>query len=99
MVKALPWFSSVREKISDPKYAPWFMNFSAAVIANHSLSHVPVCDENYKPPLCSHLYHDQGQTPGYPHGLFLLLSLCLSVSLPLFVSLSLARALARSQTD
>ena len=62
MIKALPWFTSVREKISDPKYAPWFMNFSDAVIANHNLSHVPVCDDNYDPPLCSNLYHDQSQT-------------------------------------
>ena len=30
---------------------------------NHSLSHVPVCDESYDPPLCSHLYHDQILTP------------------------------------
>ena len=44
------------------------MNFSAAVRANHSASHSPVCDSNYDPPLCSHLYHDQGQTPGYPVG-------------------------------
>ena len=68
MIKALPWFTSVREKIEDPKYARWFMNFSEAVIANHSAAAVPVCDDNYNPPLCSHLYHDQSQTPGYPHG-------------------------------
>jgi len=30
--------------------------------------HVPQCDNNYSPPLCTDLYHDQGQTPGYPHG-------------------------------
>merc|ERR1719316_1087989 len=68
MIKALPWFTSVRKKITDPAYAAWFMPFSKAVIANHSLSHVPVCDNNYQPPLCSNLYHDQSQTPGYPHG-------------------------------
>lgn len=61
MVKALPWFTSVREKLTDPAYAPWFMNFSAAIIANHKLAHVPVCDTNYDPPLCSHLYHDQAR--------------------------------------
>jgi len=61
MVKALPWFTSVREKLTDPAYAPWFMNFSAAIIADHKLAHVPVCDTNYDPPLCSHLYHDQAR--------------------------------------
>ena len=45
-----------------------FMNFSKEVIADHNKSHVPVCDDNYTPPLCSNLYHDQSQTPGYPKG-------------------------------
>lgn len=67
-IMALPWFTSVRKKLANPLYAPWFMNFSAAVRANHSLAHVPVCDTNYHPPLCSNLYHDQVQTPGFPHG-------------------------------
>lgn len=67
MVKALPWFTSVREKISDPKYAKWFVRFSDAVVANHSLGHVPVCDKTLTT-VCSDLYHDQSQTPGYPHG-------------------------------
>ena len=44
MIKALPWFTSVREKITDPAYARWFMNFSSEIVANHSASHVPVCD-------------------------------------------------------
>merc|ERR1719329_1954713 len=43
-VKALPWYTSVREKLEDPAYGAWFMNFSAAITANHSLAHVPVCD-------------------------------------------------------
>jgi hypothetical protein len=30
--------------------------------------HVPRCDNNYNPPLCSDYYHDQEQTPGYPSG-------------------------------
>ena len=67
-IKALPWYTTVRLKVTDPKYAPWFMKFSDEVIANHSAAHVPVCDTNYSPPRCSHLYHDQVQTPGYPHG-------------------------------
>jgi hypothetical protein len=65
-VKALPWLTVVREKLSDPDraYDAWFLNFSAVVQANHSASHVPVCDNDYNPPLCSHLYHDQLLTPG-----------------------------------
>ena len=27
LVKALPWYTSVREKISDPNYAGWFLHF------------------------------------------------------------------------
>ena len=58
-------YTTVLVKLTDPAYAPWFMKFSDAVIANHSLAHVPVCDNNYNPPRCSNLYHDQSQTPGY----------------------------------
>jgi hypothetical protein len=68
MIKALPWFTSVREKITDPAYARWFMNFSADVIQDHSKAHVPVCDDNYKPPLCSNLYVTLLSTP-YPSSL------------------------------
>ena len=67
-IKALPWYTLVRDKVTDPDYAPWFLPFSDAVIANYSAAHVPVCDTNYDPPRCSHLYHDQTQTPGYPKG-------------------------------
>lgn len=69
-VKALPWLTVVREKLSDPDraYDSWFLNFSDAVQANHSASHVPVCDDSYTPPLCSHLYHDQILTPGNGKG-------------------------------
>ena len=63
-IKALPWYTLIREKVTDPDYAPWFLPFSDAVIANHSAAHVPVCDNNFSPPKCSHLYHDQTQTPG-----------------------------------
>ena len=44
------------------------LGLSDAVVANHSAAHVPVCDDNYSPPRCSVLYHDQSQTPGYPKG-------------------------------
>jgi len=63
-IKALPWYTTVREKLVDPKYAKWFLNFSP----NAKPYHVPTCDNNYNPPLCSNYYHDQEQTPGYPHG-------------------------------
>ena len=66
-VKALPWFSSVRVKISDPAYAKWFLPFGPPTV-NGTEWHVPACDNNYSPPLCSALYHDQTQTPGYPSG-------------------------------
>ena len=68
LCKALPWFTSVRKIITDPAYAPWFIKFSKQIIENHTKAHVPVCDKNYDPPLCSDYYHDQSQTPGYPHG-------------------------------
>jgi hypothetical protein len=56
----------VREKITDPAYSAWFLPFGPPTVGNGW--HVPQCDSNYDPPLCTNLYHDQGQTPGYPHG-------------------------------
>ncbi len=61
LVKALPWFSTVREKLEDPQYSGWFLHFSGK--GNY---HVPDCDANYDPPLCSTLYHDQEQSPAVP---------------------------------
>jgi len=40
----------VREKISDPAYAGWFLKFKP-----NGTVHVPKCDDNYSPPLCSDL--------------------------------------------
>jgi hypothetical protein len=68
-VKALPWYTLVREKITDPEYKDWFLPFGPPTVGNGW--HVPQCDTNYNPPLCTQLYHDQGQTPG---DLFLSLS-------------------------
>jgi len=62
-IKALPWFTSVREKLTNKDYARWFLKFDPA-----RTPHVSKCDKNYHPPLCSELYHDQSQTPEYPHG-------------------------------
>lgn len=67
-VKALPWYTTVRVKAEDPAYAAWFMNFNCSAANPTQGCHVPVCDSNYSPALCTALYHDQSQTPGYPHG-------------------------------
>ena len=67
LVKALPWYTSVREKISDPAFAGWFLKFGAPTV-NGTSYHVPTCDDSYSPPLCSGLYHDRDQTPGHPKG-------------------------------
>eukprot|EP01052_Picozoa_sp_SAG31_P039830 SAG31_NODE_5609_length_2424_cov_2.263656_4_plen_110_part_00 len=45
-VKALPLLTPVRQIMNDPSYDVWFVNFSAAVQADHSVSHVPLCDVN-----------------------------------------------------
>jgi len=67
LVKALPWYTSVREKISDPAYSGWFLKFGAPTV-NGTGYHVPACDDSYSPPLCSGMYHDRDQTPGHPKG-------------------------------
>ena len=75
--KALPWYSTVREKLVDPDFAPWFLRFGAVPPINSTSYFSPPCDDNYSPPLCSGFYHDsvcapdeQGacQVPGYPTG-------------------------------
>ena len=60
IVKALPWFTTVRAKLVDPAYEGFFLRFAASAAAP---PHVPRCaPEN--PSVCSDLYHDQEQTPG-----------------------------------
>ena len=62
LVKALPWFSAVREKLDDPRYAGWFLRFDPARKGQY---HVPACAaENATK--CSAFYHDQEQTPEVP---------------------------------
>lgn len=63
LIPSLFRYTSVRVKLQNPDYASWFLPFSGT-----GKYHVPTCDTNYNPPLCSNLYHDQSQTPGYPHG-------------------------------
>jgi len=48
IVKALPWFSTVRTKLEDPKYWGWFLHYKNA--SGNTAS--------------TNLYHDFGQTPG-----------------------------------
>ena len=52
LVKATPWYTSVREKICDPDYAGWFLRF------NTTTPHVAKCDNAFSPPKCSEFYHD-----------------------------------------
>jgi len=60
---AYPWYTSVRVILEDPAYSDWFMKFKPVGPWYSSK-----CDTNYDPPLCSDLYHNQEQSPGYPHG-------------------------------
>ena len=68
-IKALNWFSAVRTKLDDPKYASWFIKFKGykGPESNNSY-HVPACDWAPPNPKCSGFYHDQGQTPNHPGG-------------------------------
>ena len=57
LVKALPWYSQVREKLLDPAYAEWFLSYSATVRANHSAVQgaAPPCTGAK----CSDFYHGE----------------------------------------
>jgi|EP01047_Picozoa_sp_COSAG01_P016969 hypothetical protein len=54
-VAAQPWYTDVRQKLTNPKTAHWFLKFNPNV-QNYS---VPKCDTSFQPPRCSDLYHDQ----------------------------------------
>lgn len=56
IVKALPWYTDVREKLDDPRYAGWFLRFKDGV---HGSYHVPPCSGAK----CSEFYHDPLQSP------------------------------------
>jgi len=68
LVIAYPWFPSARQKLVDPAYAGWFLRFKPGGAFPNGSYHVPACDGNFDPPLCSGFYHSQDQTPGFPHG-------------------------------
>jgi hypothetical protein len=63
LVKALPWYTSVREKLLDPQYSGFFLKFNQSKSAPPP--HVPKCAESLVggPTKCSEFYHDQEQTP------------------------------------
>eukprot|EP00051_Salpingoeca_urceolata_P001440 m.41044 g.41044 ORF g.41044 m.41044 type:complete len:513 (+) comp11424_c0_seq1:48-1586(+) len=54
IVKALPWFEEVREKLQDPQYWGWFLHWKPSL-------------RNGTTP-GGNLYHDHMQTPGWPGG-------------------------------
>jgi hypothetical protein len=68
-IKALNWYSSVREKLDDPKYSSWFAKFKGFDDKTYpggkgketnGTFHVPTCDwygTADKPPKCSGFYH------------------------------------------
>ena len=58
IVKALPWFTTVREKILDPAYSGWFLKFRDGAHGEGYTS--PSCTKGQG---CSEFYHDQLQTP------------------------------------
>jgi hypothetical protein len=62
LVKALPWFSSVRKILDDPAYAGFFLRFN-----NPNGYHVPDCTTQNGQTKCSNFYHDQEQTPQVPN--------------------------------
>jgi len=67
IVKALPWFRTVREKMEDPAFDGFFLRFDDSTFSNRTepYYHVPPCAaENASH--CSPFYHDQEQTPQVP---------------------------------
>jgi len=64
LVKALPWFKEVREKLDDPIYSGFFLKFKPSNGSTKD-THVPRCALE-DPNKCSIFYHDQEQTPEVP---------------------------------
>ena len=68
-ILALPWYTTVREKLSDPAYAFWFMNFSNPLPKIKQQGNAnTTCDLTFNPPRCTNHFYDSVQTPGFPHG-------------------------------
>jgi len=66
LVKALPWYTSVREKMLDPQYSGWFLPFKQGGAFPNGTWHVPACSTDASGTKCSKFYHDQEQTPHPP---------------------------------
>lgn len=62
IVKALPWFTSIRTKLDDPAYSGFFLKFKPGGFFPNGSYHVPACTGKK----CSIFYHDQEQTPQVP---------------------------------
>ena len=67
-ILALPWYTTVREKLEDPAYSVWFMRFAKGANVTQQGNANTTCDNTFTPPKCSMLFHDSEQTPGFPHG-------------------------------
>ena len=52
LVKALPWYTSVREKLTDPQYSGWFLKFKPGGSINGSW-HSPPCTTDKSGEKCS----------------------------------------------
>ena len=65
LVKALPWYESVRKKIVDPAFEGFFLKFKKGGSQPNGTWHVPQCTESLvgNPPKCTEFYHDTEQTP------------------------------------
>jgi hypothetical protein len=57
LVKALPWYTSVRKLIADPAYSGFFLRYN---LAPGALPYSPPCDPVTG--ACSPFFHDQLQT-------------------------------------
>ena len=57
-----PWYTDVRETLEDPAYSDWYISFKPEGLWSN-----PKCDSANKS-LCSNHFHNQEQSPGYPHG-------------------------------
>ena len=54
LVKALPWFSSVRKKLNNPRYEGFFLKFAPNGTTANGSYHVPNCapEDNSKCSMC-----------------------------------------------
>ncbi len=55
--------SPALQTLEDPAYSDWYIKFKP-----EGPWYSDKCDHNYDPPICSDLYHNQEQSPGFPTG-------------------------------